>query len=182
MSRENSSGGVFVFSFTDRSSFEEVNKVSFISSEQAKKNFLNETGDEFESILDVNPLPPSFVIKISPKLLNQSGIKAFAESLKSTPGITDVIYDYDFAGLNAVEFVESIRHKEKMKNIKQMTPVLVITNQADAFTRDFSQIDHVKYLEFPLKEYTESLGQEECKGFENSGFLPWLLYVLRNDL
>lgn len=61
-----------------------------------------------------------------------------------------VIYDYEFAGLNPVEFVESIRHKEKMKNIKQVTPVLVITNQADAFTRDFSQIDHVKYLEFPF--------------------------------
>lgn len=62
-----------------------------------------------------------------------------------------VIYDFDFAGLNAVEFVESIRHKEKMKNIKQMTPVMILSNQADVFTRDFSQINHVKYQEYPFE-------------------------------
>jgi len=63
-----------------------------------------------------------------------------------------VIYDADFVGLNSLEFVESVRHKEKMKNVKQKTPVLILGGKVEDFTRDFSSIDLVKYLETPFED------------------------------
>ena len=62
-----------------------------------------------------------------------------------------VLFDSEFVGLKGVEFIESIRHKEKIKNIKQMTPVLVLGDKPEDFTRDFCAIDHVKYQQTPFE-------------------------------
>jgi len=63
-----------------------------------------------------------------------------------------VLYDASFIGLNSLEFVESIRHKEKMKNVKHMTPILMMGDKPEDFTRDFSTIDHVKYQQTPFEK------------------------------
>jgi CheY-like chemotaxis protein len=63
---------------------------------------------------------------------------------------TIVFFDAVFAGLDGPDFVNSIRHKEKMQNVKTMTPVLILGSNPEDFTRDFSSVDHVKYLQTPI--------------------------------
>lgn len=62
-----------------------------------------------------------------------------------------VLFDTNFQGLNAVEFVESIRQKEKLRNIKQMTGILIMGSHPEEFTRDFSSVDHVNYIQTPFE-------------------------------
>ena len=42
-----------------------VKSVEFISKDQAAERFIKETGEDFRKILDYNPLPESYVVKVS---------------------------------------------------------------------------------------------------------------------
>lgn len=60
------------------------------------------------------------------------------------------IMDMDVKGFKASDFVESIRRKEGLKNVKDNIPILIIGEKADEFSEAFAQIDNVKYLESPF--------------------------------
>lgn len=63
-----------------------------------------------------------------------------------------VVIDMDMQGVHALEFVDSIRRKENLKNIKDIIPVLIISEKPDEFTEKFSQHDNVKYMEAPFSK------------------------------
>ena len=71
-----------------------VLSVVFVNKDQAVKNFVKETGQDFRSVLDENPLPNSFIVKFKPQPLDETNIEKLTDQIKSIKGVNDVIYDY----------------------------------------------------------------------------------------
>lgn len=71
-----------------------IYNVEFIDKEQAKKNFLKETGEDFQKVLDENPLPNSLKISIDPNKINEDNIDLLVEKIKKLNGVEEVTYDY----------------------------------------------------------------------------------------
>jgi len=68
--------------------------IQFVDKEQAVKNFIKETGQDFRTVLDDNPLPNSFIVKFKPQPLDENNIEDLAGQIRKIKGVTDVIYDY----------------------------------------------------------------------------------------
>lgn len=66
--------------------------LEFISKEDAVKEFINETGENFTDVLDVNPLRASLVIKINPAFGNVTQLENIRKKLEETSGV----YEVDF--------------------------------------------------------------------------------------
>lgn len=77
-------------------SFSFISSVRFVSKEDALNEFIRDTGEDIRSVLDNNPLPQSFVIKLKPELLTKENIEPEVQAIKSVPGISDVDYENEF--------------------------------------------------------------------------------------
>ncbi|MDH7605306.1 MAG: permease-like cell division protein FtsX [Melioribacter sp.] len=73
-----------------------IASIKFISKEEAVKEFIRDTGEDFRDVLTENPLPPSFIIKFKPEKISYENIITEINRLKSISGITDVVYDNEF--------------------------------------------------------------------------------------
>jgi len=71
-----------------------VLSVKFVNKDEAVKKFLEETGQNFRTVLDQNPLPNSLIVRFKPQPLNAQNIEQFTEQFKKIRGVTDVVYDY----------------------------------------------------------------------------------------
>ena len=71
-----------------------VLSVEFVNKDQAVKNFIKETGQDFRSVIDENPLPNSFIVKFKPQPLDETNIEQLTDQIRKMKGVTDVIYDY----------------------------------------------------------------------------------------
>ncbi len=68
----------------------DVRSVEFISKENAAEKFVKETGEDFRTILEYNPLPASFVIKTSGnQTLNYSSV---LKKIKNFEGVDEAIF------------------------------------------------------------------------------------------
>lgn len=70
-----------------------VRDVSLISKEEAEKKFISETGEDFRSILEVNPLPVSLQVRFRSADLTESYLHNFVESYKTFDGVDDIVYE-----------------------------------------------------------------------------------------
>jgi cell division transport system permease protein len=70
--------------------------VKFISKEEAASNFINETGEDFRDILDYNPLPASFVVKLNTTVLHKDSLDNAINSLSKLNFVDEVIFRNDF--------------------------------------------------------------------------------------
>ncbi len=73
-------------------SLQGIHSTVFISKEQATKIFKEEFGEDIYSVLEFNPLPPSFKIYLQPNYRNADSAQTIYTSLKSISGIDDIIY------------------------------------------------------------------------------------------
>ena len=73
-------------------SFEGVEKAVFISKEEAAQIFKQETGEDISTVLDFNPLPPSFKISLQPGFRTAAGAQSLYERLRALKGIESVVY------------------------------------------------------------------------------------------
>lgn len=85
-----------------------LTSVKFIGKDEAKEKFVNETGQDFESILKINPLPASFIVKINKTVLHENRIGSIADSLKNLTGVDEVVYDFDYT-LRLLKIIESVK-------------------------------------------------------------------------
>lgn len=69
-----------------------IDSLKYVSKEAAAEIFLQETGEDFQTVLDYNPLPASFVIKLNNLHLKQSSIDRILLEIKGLHGVTDVVY------------------------------------------------------------------------------------------
>ncbi len=56
----------------------------------------------------------------------------------------------DIKGVNAQDFVEMIRRKERLRAVKDKIPVLVVGKNPEEFASHLATIDNVKYIESPF--------------------------------
>ncbi len=73
-------------------SFQEVEDVYYVSKEEAVKVFEREFGENIFNILDFNPLPASFRIKLKEKYRNLRGVDGVIMKLKRMNGVEDIKY------------------------------------------------------------------------------------------
>ncbi|MBN2411590.1 ABC transporter permease [candidate division KSB1 bacterium] len=81
------------------SGMEQVEKVDFISKDAAAQQFQQEFGSELFLMLEENPLPSSFTIKLTEKYRTEEGIKSVAQKLEGIDGIDEVQYHSEALGL-----------------------------------------------------------------------------------
>lgn len=72
-----------------------VASVKFISKEQAHKDFIDQTGEDFSEVLDVNPLPASFVLYLNEEYWSQEALQTLKGQIESLAGIEDVRFRAD---------------------------------------------------------------------------------------
>lgn len=73
-----------------------INNVEYISKEKAADMFIKETGEDFRKILDYNPLPASFSIKLKDGYTNSDSIKKIINDLSSREWTSEVVFRQDF--------------------------------------------------------------------------------------
>jgi cell division transport system permease protein len=71
---------------------EGVEKVVFVSKDEALKIFKQETGDDISKVLDFNPLPPSFKITLKEPYRTSSRTLVIYNKIASLPGVDTVLY------------------------------------------------------------------------------------------
>lgn len=69
-----------------------VARIKFVSKDQAALIFKEEFGEDIHSVLDVNPLPPSFKIYLASGYKNADSAARIAAEVKQIQGIDDIIY------------------------------------------------------------------------------------------
>jgi len=73
-------------------SLPEVDSVVYVSKAQAAEIFKEEFGEDILSILDFNPLPPSFKVHMKDSYKTAERVERFAAQVRSMPGIESVVY------------------------------------------------------------------------------------------
>ncbi|MBM4170654.1 MAG: hypothetical protein FJ214_02140 [Ignavibacteria bacterium] len=85
-----------------------ISEVKFIDKSEATKEFIAETGQDFASVLNSNPLPNSFLVKFDSKFIDEKSFEKYVSELKTIDsGITEVVYDYNVI-VRILKFFRSI--------------------------------------------------------------------------
>lgn len=69
-----------------------IDTLRFVSKEEAARVFKQEFGEEITSVLNFNPLPPSFKISIKNEYRTAEQVETISKRITAIPGIGDVIY------------------------------------------------------------------------------------------
>lgn len=84
-----------------------VKEVKYLSEVDAEKKFLKLTGEDFKSILDINPLPNSFTVSFNDKI-DKKSISKVIDEFNQIKGVEEVIYDYNLT-FTILEFLKSMK-------------------------------------------------------------------------
>lgn len=83
--------------------------VEYISQEKAEINFIKETGEDFKSILEANPLPASYRVKFKSQSVDQNTIEQFVKEIEKDNTVDEVIYDYSTI-ISLINFINSSKY------------------------------------------------------------------------
>ena len=81
---------------TELSQLNYLSSSEFITKDKAAEIFIKETGEDFRKILDYNPLPASFNLKLKSEYANRDSIKKITGNLAELKWSDEVIYRQDF--------------------------------------------------------------------------------------
>jgi len=73
-----------------------LSKSDYIDKEKAADIFVKETGDDFRKILDYNPLPASFNLKLKSEYADKDSMKKIVKHLSKFPWVDEVVFRQDF--------------------------------------------------------------------------------------
>ncbi len=73
-----------------------VKSATFIDKDQAAKNFIQETGEDFTKLLDYNPLPASFLVTIKGDFVQQDTLNKIISDFSKIEGVDDVSFQQEF--------------------------------------------------------------------------------------
>lgn len=74
----------------DLKKLKNVQSIKFVSKEKAAEKFVEETGEDFRTILDYNPLPASFIVKTSSG--ENINFPNLLKSMKKFNGVDDAVF------------------------------------------------------------------------------------------
>ena len=83
-----------------------VASVTMIDREKAREEFIKETGEDFLSVLDLNPLPISFRVKFDADIKEEAILINSVDDLRNIPNVTEVVYDYDLI-MKIIKYLDS---------------------------------------------------------------------------
>ncbi len=66
--------------------------IAFISKEEAAQSFIDDTGEDFFSILDNNPLHDAFIINVKPEYIEEAKMKRIKKDLEKISGVFEAHY------------------------------------------------------------------------------------------
>jgi len=81
---------------TELSQLNYLSSSEFITKDKAAEIFIKETGEDFRKILDYNPLPASFNLKLKTEYANRDSIKKVINNLSGYKWSDEVIFRQDF--------------------------------------------------------------------------------------
>jgi len=84
------------------------NGVKFISKDEAADKFIKETGEDFRSILDYNPLPASFVISISENYALSDSLNKIIQDLSKLQNVDEVVFKEGFV-YRLLNYIDTIK-------------------------------------------------------------------------
>jgi cell division transport system permease protein len=68
-------------------------EITYISKEEAKEDYIKQTGQDFTKIIEENPLRASYTLHISEKNTDSSSMNFIIQDLNSEPAVYEVIYE-----------------------------------------------------------------------------------------
>ena len=71
--------------------------VKYISEDEAADSFISDTGEDFKKILELNPLPASFVVRLKPEFVSEENINGVINKYKDLEGVDEVKCDFETA-------------------------------------------------------------------------------------
>ena len=72
-----------------------ISSLSFIDKETAAKTFVKETGEDFRKILDYNPIPASFLLKLKPDYVEKDSVQLIKKELLQFGGIDEIVFEQE---------------------------------------------------------------------------------------
>jgi len=85
-----------------------ADSVEYISKEKAAEQFIQETGEDFKKILDYNPLPASFVIRISEVYADTDSLNLIIKDLSSSESVDEVVFKEGFI-YRLLSYIDTIK-------------------------------------------------------------------------
>lgn len=74
-------------------SYDSKSKIDFIDKERALEQFIKETGEEIDSVLDYNPIPATLVITFNTSAASDRSFETLNSKLKKLPGVEDTQFE-----------------------------------------------------------------------------------------
>jgi len=71
-----------------------IQSFNYVSKKEAMRRMKRRTGSDFLSVLEANPLPAMFAVKLQADSVNAFSINPIIENFKKIHGIDEVVYDY----------------------------------------------------------------------------------------
>ncbi len=85
-----------------------INTISYVDKNQAARDFIKETGEDFRRVLDYNPLPASFLITLKEGYVEKDSIKKIVASIGGFNGVDDVVFQQEFV-YRILSFIKRIQ-------------------------------------------------------------------------
>jgi cell division transport system permease protein len=76
---------------------DDVTPITFVSKEEAAKDYIEDSKEDFRTILDDNPFLDSYRIKISEDFFEESKLRLIKDDLEKIPRIHEVVYQENLA-------------------------------------------------------------------------------------
>lgn len=68
-----------------------IKNVDYVSKEDAAEQFIKETGEDFRKILDYNPLPASFIVRVSENFVHTDSLNIIISELMEIQEVDEVV-------------------------------------------------------------------------------------------
>jgi cell division transport system permease protein len=82
--------------------------IEFVSKDKAAEQFIQETGEDFKKILDYNPLPASFVVKVKEIYANKDSLNFIIKDLSSLEAVDEVVFKEGFI-YSLLNYIDTIK-------------------------------------------------------------------------
>lgn len=69
-----------------------VREVVYVTKDQAAKQFIADTGDDFSGFIDFNPLPDSFEVGLNARSTDKDVVRDFDREVSAMTGVSEVVY------------------------------------------------------------------------------------------
>jgi cell division transport system permease protein len=69
--------------------------ITYTNKEKAAEMFIEETGEDFRKILDYNPLPASFSLKVKSEFVIKDSIDMIKKRISTIPGVDEIIFEHE---------------------------------------------------------------------------------------